>query len=426
MAATREPRRLGNDVRIPLALLLGVLGIVAGTVIWLTVASDEGHRKTTVPDQGVAMRISRDGEPVHAKQSPPKPKVPAGSGLSPPKPHPPEANRAAGPIAHPMPPKADLGAHGKAQVNPAGIPKVATETMPPIVEERVVERPGVAPSKSLQLPRIRGGPSLRAAPDPGLVQRSTLGMLPVIGSDGRKPWQVYARPFDQMDKRPRIAIVITALGLSSAATNTAIQALPGAVTLAFAPYADRLGEWIRLARAAGHEVLINVPMEPVDYPNYDPGPQTLLTSLTPEENRQRLIWTLSRVTGYVGVVDFMGSRFTMSRKHLLPVLDALNRRGLIFLDSRTAPRSQVGPIAREVGLPWAENSRLIDELASREKIDERLKQLEGLAKKKHFAIGMGSPYPVTLERLAAWIPGLKKRGIALAPITAMISRPVSR
>ncbi|NQU69790.1 MAG: divergent polysaccharide deacetylase family protein [Rhodospirillales bacterium] len=274
----------------------------------------------------------------------------------------------------------------------------------------------------LRLPILEARQPLAAAPAPGLVQSSGLGSLPIISTDGRQPWKIYSRPFDKSNKMPRIALVITGLGLSSAATNIAIQSLPGTITLAFAPYAERLHEWVRLARTAGHEVMLNVPMEPDNYPEYDPGPQTLLTSLSPQENVERLLWTLSRTTGYVGVVDFMGSRFTTSRTHLRPILKMLKKRGLMFLDSNSAARSLAPVIAAGIGIPFAANTRFIDAKAARFAIDKQLGLLEVTAKKKKMAIGMGSPYPVTLERIANWVKELKKRGYVLAPVSAMVKQ----
>src|SRR6185312_4528635 len=118
----------------------------------------------------------------------------------------------------------------------------------------------------------QGGGALPPAPDSGLIEKGGAGFLPIIGRDGRQPWQVYARPFDLADKRPRIAIVISNLAGSATETDAAIHSLPPAVTLSFMPYRKRLGEWISLARAAGHEVLLDLPMEPPDALNHDPGP----------------------------------------------------------------------------------------------------------------------------------------------------------
>jgi polysaccharide deacetylase 2 family uncharacterized protein YibQ len=263
--------------------------------------------------------------------------------------------------------------------------------------------------------------ALTIAPDPALVQRTPLGPLPIIAPDGRRAWQVYARPFEASDKRPRIAILVSGLGTSEAATEAAIQGLPGGVTLAFWPYSDKLDHWIKLARAAGHEVVLNLPMEPENYPAFDPGPKTLLTSLSPQQNLERLEWALSRVTGYVGVADFQGSRFTASRRDLEPVLETLNQRGLIFVDSRATPRSMTPEIAYLMGLPWASNSRFLDDAqVSRTAIDARLRELETIARTEKRALGIGAAYPVTLERISTWAKGLNEKGFALAPVTAVL------
>lgn len=257
------------------------------------------------------------------------------------------------------------------------------------------------------------------APDAALVKKGNDAPLPAIGADGRKPWQVYARPFDRADRRPRIAVMIVGLGLSGAATEAAINGLPGAVTLVFNPYAPRLGEWIERARAAGHEVLLSLPMEPANYPRVDPGPQTLLTSLDARQNLDRLQWVLSRVTGYVGVVSAAGSRFTTSKADLLPVLDAIKGRGLMFVDSRTTHQSVAGELAKSIGLPRTTSDLVLDQQASRDAIDQRLQQLETVARQSGVAVGItGDVYPVTIERLALWVPGLERKGIALAPVSA--------
>jgi polysaccharide deacetylase 2 family uncharacterized protein YibQ len=245
-------------------------------------------------------------------------------------------------------------------------------------------------------------------------------LLPRIAPDGREPWQVYARPFDRRDERPRIAIVIGNLGLSSAATEAAIGQLPGAVTIAFSPYATRLDQYVPLARNAGHEVLLGVPMEPVSYPANDPGPQALLTSLTPAENLQRLSWQLSRFTGYVGVTNYMGSRFTASERDVRPILEELHRRGLLFFDSRSAGSSVAGRIAAQIGMPTASNERFIDSEPSRAAITQALGAVEEEAKQKGAAIAMGFPYNVTIELVAAWTKTLPDAGIVLAPISAMM------
>jgi len=146
---------------------------------------------------------------------------------------------------------------------------------------------------------------LHPHPDPALVQSGEQGPLPVISADGRQAWRVYSRPFNVLDSRPKVAIVITRLGQNPDVIEAAIR-LPGVATLAFLPHTRKLEEWVKKARDAGHEVLINLPMEPLDFPRSDPGPYTLLTSLDQAENVRRLEWVLSRTTGYVGVTNFHG------------------------------------------------------------------------------------------------------------------------
>lgn len=261
--------------------------------------------------------------------------------------------------------------------------------------------------------------ALPPAPDPALVERGKDGLLPKIGPDGRKPWMVYARPFEASNPRPRIALIVSGLGQSAAATESAIQTLPPAVTLAFSPYGQRLEYWTARARAAGHETLVLVPMEPVNYPANDAGPQTLLTTLTPPENREKLDWALSRFTGYVGVLSLFGSRYTTAPEALRPTLEEINERGLMFVDSRSSLRSSGSRISVEIGLPHAISNRFIDVQASREEIDRRLDDLVKIATTSGFAIGIGQPYPATVERVAAFVRAAEARGLAIAPVSAI-------
>ena len=273
-----------------------------------------------------------------------------------------------------------------------------------------------------RLPPAPPSAPLRHAPDPALVEKTPKGLLPVVGRDGRDAWRVYARPFDQLDRRPRIGVVLYGLGTSGAATRTAIQGLPGTITLAFSPYADGLGNWIADARAAGHETLLMVPMEPRNYPDYDPGPKALLTSLTRKQNTERLEWMLGRGTGYVGITDFMGSRFTNSTQHMRALFTNLKKRGLLFLESRVSSRTISGEMAASSKVPFASSALYIDSQASRSAIDAQLAEAERLAIELGTVVVMGFLYPVTLERLAKWAGTVEKRGIVLAPVSAIAKR----
>jgi polysaccharide deacetylase 2 family uncharacterized protein YibQ len=194
------------------------------------------------------------------------------------------------------------------------------------------------------------------------------------------------------------------------------------VTLAFHPYARKLGEWINLSRAAGHEVMLTLPMEPTDYPRNDAGPNGLLTALEPAKNMERLNWVLSQGTGYVGLVGYEGSRFTAAHDDMMPILDALKRRGLLYVDNRETAQTAIPALAADMKLPFASSNRGIDRDATRAGVDKRLADLEDIARRNGAAIGIGSPFPVTFERVALWAQGLEDRGLVLAPVSAVIGR----
>jgi polysaccharide deacetylase 2 family uncharacterized protein YibQ len=265
--------------------------------------------------------------------------------------------------------------------------------------------------------------ALPPVPDPALVKMGRNGPLPIIGADGRKPREVYARPFDMSDPRPRIALVIGGLGLSRSMTESAIRTLPPAVTVSFTPYAKDLQLMVNAARAAGHEVLLELPMEPFDYPHNDPGPYTLLTQSDADENLDKLDWLLSRFTGYAGTVSFEGDRMLSSLEDLKPVLTALNSRGLYFLDQGKAKRSMVSMVARESGLLAGQAWASIDQRAVRAGIDQKLLQLEEVAREKGATIGLGDAFPVTIERIKSWADNLEAKGVVLAPVSAAIATP---
>ena len=156
----------------------------------------------------------------------------------------------------------------------------------------------------------------------------------------------------------------------------------------------------RLARAAGHEVLLNLPMEPVKFPENDPRPGALFVTLSSNENEERLRWALSRVTGYVGVVNHMGSRLTTSRDVMKPILAEIKARGLLYVEARSSARSVATVMASEMRVPRAINNRFLDAReVSRVTIDAHLTELERNAKDAGVSIAIGQAFPVTIERL---------------------------
>lgn len=267
---------------------------------------------------------------------------------------------------------------------------------------------------------------LPPAPDIALAEETKDGYLPKIGADGRKPWQVYARPFDKLDPRPRIALVVVDMGLSRVATDAALRRLPPVVTLAFDAQSDTLPAWLSRARQDGHETILSLPMEPFDYPRSDPGPDALLTSLPNADNLQRFLSFLKRGVGYVGVTTLSGSRFFSDGDKFAPVLQALGERGLLFFDARVGPRALSEVEAAKAKLPFVVSSMVVDQDPSPSAINANLAKLEQMARASGQVVALASPLPVTLERIEAWSKDLAARGFVLAPLSATVQDPKTR
>lgn len=262
--------------------------------------------------------------------------------------------------------------------------------------------------------------------DPRMIERGPHGPLPRIAPDGRKPHEAYARAFrlagaDQAGM-PRVAVLVGGLGISQRTTAEALAKLPGAVSFAFAPYGADLERLAARARSDGHEVFLQVPMEPLDYPENDPGPQTLLTSLTSDRNIERLHWSMGRFQGYAGIVNYMGGKFTAAENALLPVLRETHRRGLMVVDDGSSARSLVVQLAGTLQQPVVRGDILLDRVPTPAEVDAQLARLEERARETGFALGIGSALPVTIDRLARWARTLEARGIILVPVTAGIAR----
>ena len=269
-------------------------------------------------------------------------------------------------------------------------------------------------------------PAIMAGVDQRLLEPSRYGMIP-IAADGAKPFTVYAAEADRAKaaKMPVVAIVIGGLGVGAAKTTDAIMKLPGAVTLAFTPYGADPGKLAERARAQNHEILLQVPMEPYDYPDNDPGPQTLLTTLGSEQNLDRLYWHLSRIQAYVGIANFMGARFIATEPVMAPIIRDAARRGLAFFDDGSAPRSVASAVAGAQAMAFAKADLSIDAVPTPGEIDRALSKLEDLAKERGYAIGTTSALPVSIERIDLWVKTLEGHGVMLAPLTTAIAKSKS-
>ena len=269
-------------------------------------------------------------------------------------------------------------------------------------------------------------PAMMAGIDPRLLEKSRYGMIPVA-ADGLKPFTVYAADADRAKaaRLPVVAIVVGGLGIGAAKTADAIMKLPPAVTLAFTPYGADPTKLAERARAQRHEILLQIPMEPFDYPDNDPGPQTLLTTLAPEQNLDRLTWHLSRFQGYAGIANFMGARFVVTDAAMQPLIREAAKRGLGYFDDGQAPRSVAPSLAAAQAVPFAKGDFSIDAVPTAVEIDRTLAKLENLARERGVAVGTASALPISIERISVWVKALESHGIMLVPLTTAMLKSKS-
>jgi uncharacterized protein len=275
-------------------------------------------------------------------------------------------------------------------------------------------------SRNVVIPGKTSGGSAKAPVDQKLLETTRHGQIPKIGADGARPLALYAYPRAVPPNKkdwPRIAVIVGGLGISASGTAEALAKLPAPVSLALAPYGTDLEQLAERARVRKHEVLLQVPMEPFDYPDNDPGPQTLLTSLGADQNIDRLHWLMSRFQGYVGVISYMGAKFTASEQALSPVLHETAKRGLIYVDDGSSPRSIAGQLAGSQNLPFAKTEIIIDKVPTPTEIDHALARLELMARERGDAVGLATALPATVARIAAWAKKVEGRGFVLVPVT---------
>jgi uncharacterized protein len=303
--------------------------------------------------------------------------------------------------------------------NTAVVAKIAADTPPGAKTVTIIDGSS-GKSRDVVIPGNGNGGAPKAAVDPKMLEPTRHGAIPKVGPDGTRAFALYAEKPDVPDSKkdwPRIAVIVGGLGISASGTADALAQLPAPVTLALAPYGAELEKLAEQAREKKHEVLLQVPMEPFDYPDNDPGPQTLLTSLSPEQNVDRLHWLMSRFQGYVGVMSYMGGKFTASEASLSPVLRETGKRGLIYVDDGASTRSIASQLAGSQNLPFAKTDIVLDAVPTPTELDHALARLELSAREHGTAVGLATALPATVARIAEWAKTVEAKGFVLVPIT---------
>ncbi|MDF2388722.1 divergent polysaccharide deacetylase family protein [Nostoc ellipsosporum NOK] len=309
---------------------------------------------------------------------------------------------------------------------PVAAPKVETPAKtggPQIIH---VQPEGDAPANAPIVIRDPSsvGQNLKIAhiPDKTLIETSETGPLPMRSADGRRPFDAYARPWSG-SRGARVAIVIGGLAVSQTGTQAAIAKLPPEVTLAFAPQGNSIGRWMTAARQSGHEIVMQVPLEPFDYPTVNPGRNTLTVAASAEDNIRNLHWALSRTTNYTGVMNYMGARFSADSGAMGPFMAELGKRGLAYIDDGSSARSVAPGLALKDGVPFVAGDMAIDAVQDRGAILKKLDSLEATARAKGSAVGIGSAFDLTVDTVSSWVAEAKKRGIEIVPISAVAIDP---
>lgn len=295
----------------------------------------------------------------------------------------------------------------------------AASAQPPVAEGRISEGgPKIIVVRDPTAAQIGQPVQLAHLPNDDALEESEWGELPVRTPEGRRPMDIYARPWSSAGGK-RIALVIGGLGLSQTGTLRAIKELPPEITFAFAPQGHSLNRWMREARSKGHELLVQIPMEPFDYPRNDPGPQTLTVAASKETNLASLRWALGQISNYTGIVNYQGGRFATDADAIGPVLSEIGERGLLFMNDGTAGGPKLAALARAYDTPYVTGNVVIDVTQEPAAITERLKELEKIAEANGYAIGSGSAFEATVEAVAAWANGAKKRGFEIVGVSAL-------
>lgn len=225
-----------------------------------------------------------------------------------------------------------------------------------------------------------------------------------------------------------VSIILDNAGISAKMTEQAFTDLPVGIAFAFSPYAQKLDEWGKKSSLAKREMILQIPMEPFNYPKDDPGPQTLLTRLGVHANEENLKTILARVPdgSVVGYMNEMGGRFLSDPKTLLPVFSTLATKNLFFVEAPESLIPLASTTAEMAGLPYLSAAARLDKVVSADAINQQLAELEKAATDKGYAIGIIDPYPASLTAVKAWADSLDSRGIRLVPLTTIFkekSRP---
>ena len=262
-------------------------------------------------------------------------------------------------------------------------------------------------------------------PDPDLIERGATGVIPRRSADGRKPMDVYAREPETTGNFgvARVVLIVGGIGISQTSSQEAVRKLPGTVTLAFAATGNSLTRWMQEARKKGHELLLQIPMEAFGASGSRPGARIIASDASAEENLVNLHWAMSRITNYVGIMNYQGGKVLSEPEALKPVFDEIAERGLLFVDDGSSGANQSQALAAASLLPYAKAHILIDAKRTRQDIANQFEALVKEAKRTGLAIGVSNGYSETIDMIADFSKRANGLGVEITPVSAIVSDP---
>ena len=294
------------------------------------------------------------------------------------------------------------------------IPATVEEALGLVEPTKSKKKPSAARADELKA-RPENVITLNPAPNERMVENSKeYGALPRRDDHGAKPWNYYARPSDVPKGKPVIAFVVSGIGLADVVREKALS-LPADISLSVTPYAKNIAELAAAIRGSGHELWLDIPMQFSDYPASDPGPLGLLKDKNIQENMDRTKRLLGKVPGYVGLIGSDNEVFSAD-KMMGEVHAELSRRGLLMLlRSRSFHPAKKGETVLFM-------NRHISRGDGADVWNQKLSELESIAKSYGYAVGVIAPTPGVLEALHQWIKKRNKDSVAIVPLSAIVER----
>lgn len=265
--------------------------------------------------------------------------------------------------------------------------------------------------------------ALREAPVEGFYEETAAGRLPIAKSTTQTPFLIYSKPYVLNKNKPYISIVINDFGLSESLSQEMIETLPSSVTFILSPYSTKPNEWIAKARADGHEVWLNLPIENKNFPLSDPGTKGLLTRVSLQYNQDRLEWILSRADGYTGIAAYTDDALKNAGNVFDKMVRNIFGRGIGFLEMNTENDSFFLPIAQKLNTPRAHSTAAIDVL---NEDNASVKAVYAAINRDGHAVAVVSPSPVNIGALENWMQSMDQDGIASVPLSAVAAPDTER